>query len=347
VQKIAIVGASTLLGKELKDLLLDSAFGAAEIILFDEEDVIGQLEQIGDEVTFVGRVTPESFESVDFVFFTGSKALTELRAGQAMQSGAAVIDLSGALDSGKGVLIGAPLLAANEQAAADLLTTAIVPADPAALALALVMERIQKAAPIHFAAATILQPASQLGSAAMDELHQQTVNLLSFQTLPRAVFDAQVAYNLLSGFGEAAVTTLASCTERVRRHYTRLAGKKLPQIAIQLLQAPIFHGHCFSIAIELEHPVDLSSLEQALSGEHIDLVLEDTDSPSNLAATGQSDLLVRLRPEDVTGTVHVSGSSATSRFWLWVATDNLRLNAANAIECALELRKVRPQGKVQ
>lgn len=347
MQKIAIVGASTLLGKELKDLLLDSPFGAAEIILFDEEDVIGQLEQIGDEVTFVGRVTADSFEGADFVFFTGSKALTELRAGQAMQSGAAVIDLSGALDDGKGVLIGAPWLAANEQAAADLLTTAIVPADPAALAIALLMERIQKAAPIHFAAVTVLQPASQLGSAAMDELHQQTVNLLSFQTLPRAVFDAQVAYNLLSGFGEGAVTTLASCTERVRRHYTRLAGKQLPQIAIQMLQAPIFHGHCFSIAIELANPVDISSLEQALSGEHIDLVLEDTDSPSNLAATGQSDLLVRMRPEGVTGTVHVSGSSTTSRLWLWVATDNLRLNAANAIECAMELRKVRPSGKVQ
>ena len=346
MQKIAIVGASTLLGKELKDMLLDSPFAAAEIILFDEEDVIGQLEQIGDEVTFLGRVTADSFEGVDFVFFTGSKALTELRAGQAMQSGAAVVDLSGALDGRNGVLVGAPWLNGNEEAPADLLTTAIVPADPAALVVALLMERIQKAAPIHFAAATVLQPASQMGSTAMDELHQQTVNLLSFQTLPRAVFDAQVAYNLLTGFGEGATTTLASCSERIRRHYTKLAGHRLPLIAIQLIQAPIFHGHCFSIAIELAHPVDLSSLEQALSGEHIDLVLEDTDSPSNLSATGQNDLLVRLRPEGVTG-VHVSGSSATQRLWLWVATDNLRLNAANAIECAMELRKVRPQGKVQ
>ena len=43
--------------------------------------------------------------------------------------------------------------------------------------------------------------------------------------------------------------------------------------------------------------MEIASLEEALSGEHVDLVLEDTDSPSNLAATGQNDVLVRLRPE--------------------------------------------------
>ncbi len=45
----------------------------------------------------------------------------------------------------------------------------------------------------------------------MDELHQQTVNLLSFQTIPRATFDAQSAYNLLCGFGENAKASLACC----------------------------------------------------------------------------------------------------------------------------------------
>lgn len=345
MQKIAIVGASSLLGKELKELLLDSPFAAAELILFDDDDALGQLEQIGDEVTFLGRVTIESFEGVDVAFFTGSKALTERHWQQAVRSNCPVIDLSGTLDTEENVLIRAPWLAGSKSGA-DLLTTAIVPADPAALVLALLMERLQKAAPVRFAAATVMQPASQLGSGAMDELHQQTVNLLSFQTLPRAVFDAQVAYNMLCGFGEAATTMLADCSERVRRHYHRLAGQDSPMV-IQLLQAPIFHGHCFSIACEFAHAIDLSSIEQALSGEHIDLVLEDTDSPSNLSATGQNDLLVRIRPEGVTETVHIAGSSPVTKLWLWVATDNLRVNVANAIECALELDRVRPRGKVQ
>ncbi len=66
-------------------------------------------------------------------------------------------------------------------AAVDLFTPAVVPAHPAALALALLLERLQQAAPVRFAAATVLEPASEFGRAAMDELHQQTVSLLSFQ----------------------------------------------------------------------------------------------------------------------------------------------------------------------
>jgi aspartate-semialdehyde dehydrogenase len=80
-----------------------------------------------------------------------------------------------------------------------------------------------------------------------------------------------------------------------------------------------------------------------LSGEHVDLVLEDTDSPSNLAATGQNDVLVRMRPEHGARNIEPD----LSRLWLWAAADNLRLNAQNAVECALDLRRLRPQGTVQ
>jgi aspartate-semialdehyde dehydrogenase len=92
----------------------------------------------------------------------------------------------------------------------------------------------------------------------------------------------------------------------------------------------------------MERPVELVALEEALSGEHVDLVLEDTDSPSNLAATGQNDILVRLRIEPL-----IRNSSVASRLWLWAAADNLRLNAQNAVQCALDLRRLRPQGTVQ
>jgi aspartate-semialdehyde dehydrogenase len=177
----------------------------------------------------------------------------------------------------------------------------------------------------------------------MDELHQQTVNLLSFQALPRVIFDAQVAYNLLSGLGENATLSLGAIESRVRRHYDALAGGRWPALALQVIQAPVFHGLTLSIAIELERPVEISALEEALSGDHVDLVLEDTDSPSNLAATGQNDVLVRLRPELGAG----RSTHETARLWLWAACDNLRLNAHNAVECALDLRRLRPQGKVQ
>jgi len=346
VYKIAIIGASTLLGRELKDALSDSPLAAATFVLLDEEEAQGQLDQVGDEVTVVQAVAADSFERVDFAFFTGTEALTRRHWRQALRSGATVLDLSGALDQEPGVLVRAPWLGSAglspQEVSADLFTPAVVPGHPAALALALVLERVQLAAPIRFAAATVLEPASAFGRAAMDELHQQTVNLLSFQTLPRAIYDAQVAYNLLGGLGESATINLGAEEARIRRHYLALGDGRWPALALQIIHAPVFHGHAFSIAIELERPVEIAALEEALGGEHVDLVLEDTDSPSNLGATGQNDVLVRLRPER-----DHRNPNLASRVWLWAASDNLRLQAQNAVECALDLRRLRPAGTVQ
>jgi aspartate-semialdehyde dehydrogenase len=341
VYKIAIVGAATLLGKELKDALTESSLGADEIALFDEDEGLGQLDQLGDEVTFVRAISADSFEHLDFTFFCGTESLTRKHWREALRAGSTVLDLSGALDQETGVLVRSPWVGAQE-VAADLFTPAVVPAHPAALALALLMERLQQAAPVRQAAATVLLPASEFGRAGMDELHQQTVNLLSFQSIPRETFDAQLAYNLLCGFGENAKTSMLAIDGRIRRQYAALAGRRLPALAIQTISAPVFHGHAFSIFAELERPLDVSVLEDALSGDHVDLVLEDTDSPSNLAATGQNDVLVRLRLEP-----GPRNANESSRVWLWAASDNLRMYAQNAVECALDLRRLRPQGTVQ
>ena len=339
--KIVIVGASSLVGRELKDAISDSPLAAANFALLDEEEAQGQLDQVGDEATFIQAVEQDAFEHADFTFFCGSEALTRRHWHDALRAGSTVLDLSGALDQENGVVVRAPWLG-TPAAAVDLFTPAVAPAHPAALALVLLLERLQQAAPVRFAAATVLVPASEFGRAAMDELHQQTVNLLSFQNLPRAVYDAQVAYNLLSGLGESATVSMGNTEARIRRHYQALTGGRGPALALQVIHAPAFHGHSFLIAAELERPVDRSALEEALIGDHMDLVLEDTDSPSNLAATGQDDVLVRVRPEP-----GLRNPNEITRLWLWAASDNLRLQAQNAAACALDLRRLRPQGSVQ
>jgi len=341
VYKIAIAGASSLIGRELKDVLSDSPLDSANFSLLDEEDTQGQLDQVGDEATFIQALSSDAFDHADFSFFCGSESLTRKYWRQALNAGSTVLDLSGALDQETGVLVRAPWLG-TETAAVDLFTPAVVPAHPVVISLALLLDRLQHAAPIRFAAATVLEPASEFGRAAMDELHQQTVSLLSFQSLPQAVFDAQAAYNLLPGMGENASISLSAAEARIRRQYDALTAGRGPSLALQVIHAPVFHGLAFSIAVELERPAEVAALEDALAGEHIDVVREDTDSPSNLAATGQNNILVRLRPEPLP-----RRAGLASRVWLWAAADNLRLHAQNAVQCALDLRRLRPKGTVQ
>jgi aspartate-semialdehyde dehydrogenase len=188
-------------------------------------------------------------------------------------------------------------------------------------------------------AATVMEPASEYGREAMDELHQQTVNLLSFQTLPREQYDAQVSFNLLPELGEAAKVKLGVTEERIRRHYAGLSEGQLPVPALQMVQAPVFHGYVLSVLVDFGGATIVGQVEAALAGEHIDLVSTVSDPPSNLSAAGQEDIMVRVRKD--------SEGERGTRFWIWMAADNLKLTALHAIACATELGRLRPLGKVQ
>jgi len=340
--RIAIVGAASLRGKELNDALTESSFTGADFLLMDDRQALGQLEAVADEVTFVQKITSDSFERVDFAFFAGEPSTTRRHWKNALGAGASIVDLTYVLEGEAGVLVRAPWIDEGAPIAAPpgLQTPAVVPAHPAATALALLLERAQAVGAIANASATIFEPASEYGRAAMDELHQQTVALLSFQILPKSVYDVQVAFNAILAAGEEAKVNLAETEERIRRHYSLLSANHLPQLPLQLVHAPVFHGHCFSIALKFERPVALEHVEAAVSGPHVEIVPGDADAPSNLSSAGQEEILVRVRAEGGSG-----GPSA--HYWLWASTDNLKLAARNAVECAQELRRLRPRGTVQ
>lgn len=347
-QKIAIVGAGSLRGKELNDSLADSPFAGAEFLLMDDEAQLGSLEAVGDEVTFIQRIGPDSFRHVDFAFFTGDEDLTLRHWESAQRAGASIVDLSFALEGKPGVLVRAPwideaLQPASAQpgdATPGLETPAIVPAHPVAVALALLLGRIAQSAPIRIASCTVLEPASEYGRAAMDELHQQTVKLLSFQELPRQVYDTQVAFNTTPSFGESAKFNLAGSESRIRRHFALLSGGRLPDVGVQLLHTPVFHGYGISLAVELATPTSLDQMEASLAGEHVEIVTAESDPPTNLTVAGQANILVRVRP-------HNTRDPETTRFWIWAGLDNLRFAVLNALACALELKRLRPSGEVQ
>ncbi len=120
--------------------------------------------------------------------------------------------------------------------------------------LALVTTRLQMKLKVASVAATVMEPASEHGRLAMDELHQQTVNLLSFHNLPREQYDAQVSFNLLPALGEAAKIDMAGTRRRIEAHYKLLTGSEL---ALELVQAPVFHGYVASVLVELAAPAGL------------------------------------------------------------------------------------------
>src|SRR6266702_871790 len=349
--RIGIVGASSLAGKELSEELGASSLAASDFVLLDEEEAAGQVTAAADEVSFIQRLEASSFDRMDFVFFAGGSAVTKRHWQQARRAGASIVDLTYALEEQKDVLVRAPWVAEALGVAGvlagktphnvpDLNTPAVVVAHPVAVMLALVAGKLQAKLALTSVAATVMEPASEYGREAMDELHQQPVNLLSFQTLPREQYDAQVSFNLLPALGEAAKVKLGVTEQRIRRHYAGLSEGRLPVLALQIVQAPVFHGYVLSMLVKLGKAATVNEVEAALAGDHIDLVSGESDPPSNLSAAGQEDIMARVRKDSGVG-------EKGTRFWIWLAADNLKLMALNAIACATELRRLRPLGKVQ
>ncbi|HEY6967632.1 MAG TPA: Asd/ArgC dimerization domain-containing protein [Candidatus Angelobacter sp.] len=337
--RVAIVGAATLKGKELKEVLEERNFPAVDIRLLDDDESLGQLERVQDEVAFVQRVTADALAQVDFTFFASDASFTHTHWKIARDAGSALIDLSYSLELDMNAPVRAPWIEKElgQQPQMTLESNVVAVAHPAAVVLALLGLRAQKAGKVHSMSATVMQPVSEEGRRGMDELHEQTVNLLSFQQMPMAVFDSQVAFNMIGRYGQTSPHTLESVERSIASHVRRLLEGHAPAPSLMLLQAPVFHAHTFSIYIELEKNTSLGDFTQAIAGEHVNITRADEDAPSNVNVAGKDDILVTVRRD----------MSHENAFWVWAAVDNLRLSAITAVECATALAVVRPHGKVQ
>jgi aspartate-semialdehyde dehydrogenase len=337
--RAAIVGAASLKGKEIAELLNERNFPAADIRLLDDDESLGQLEAMGDEISFIQRVRAEQFEHVDFTFFASDQESTRKSWKDARDAGSAIIDLSAALENEPGTTVRSLWIERERALVAppELQPRPCVTAHPVAVTLALLLLRAQKAGTIRRAAATVFEPASEHGQRGMDELHQQTVNLLSFQQLPKDVFDAQVAFNLIARYGPKSQPSLDSVEARVLRHYRKIAGSDAPQPSIMVLQAPIFHGHALATFLEMEEAADTVKMSQALAGDRVAIPGPEEDAPSNVSSAGQGDIQLSVKVDPV----------QPNGIWLWAAADNLRISALTAVECAESMMATRPTGKIQ
>jgi len=338
--RVAVVGGATLKGKEVAEMLNERNFPAVDIRLLDDDESIGQLEATGDEINFIQSVRAEQFHHVDFTFFAADAECTRNNWKRARDAGSAIIDLSGALEEEPGAEVRSVWIERErvKMWQPELQPGPCLVAHPAAVTLVLLLLRASRVAPIRSAVATVFQPASEQGQKGMDELHQQTVNLLSFQTLPKDVFDTQLAFNMIGRYGQKSKLSLDSLESRVRRHYQKLAGVEAPSPAMMMLQPPVFHGHSAAIFLEMEQTIDAEQFSQAIAGDHVVVADSEEDSqPSNVNAAGQGNILVSIKID----------AARSNGIWLWAAADNLRMAALTAVECAETMIATRPLGKIQ
>ena len=330
--RVAIAGAASLRGKELKIALEEANFPASEIRLLDEEIVAGTLTEAGGEPAVIETVDEDSFERVRFAFFTGSAGFSVRHAGEARRAGATVIDLSGGLSVESGARLWIPaldaVLAPPEAKAApgEPQSLFVAPSAPADIAISL----SAALAPMGLTrlAVTIFQPVSEAGREAIEELESQVVKLLSFEPIPQKVFDAQVGFNMLRAYGKESGEKLGEIRGGIVGQVRNYLGGRISMPAISLVHAPVFYSQAFMAYAEFKNIPVMKDLTAELKRAGLKVAAVDDPLPNNVNVAGEARPVLGPPEQD---------PGIETGVWLWGVADNLRVPAATAVAIAEKL----------
>ncbi|MEO7143087.1 MAG: Asd/ArgC dimerization domain-containing protein [Bryobacteraceae bacterium] len=325
---LALVGAETLLGREIRDVFADSTLAPKIHLIAAAEADSGIITEQAGEPALVETLSAEGVASARVVFLAGTPAASEKAAKLAPRGRPVLIDLAGALEDRPEARLRAPGV---EPAALKGATAPLhVIAHPAAIALAMFFERLSQRHTISRSVVHVFEPASERGQQGIDELHKQTVSLLSFKPIPKGMFDAQASFNLLARYGTEASASLEDIEARIERHLATLLAHsgRAPMPSLRLVQAPVFHGYSFSLWVEFEKNPGVQALSEALASAGIEVRGGDEEPPTNVGAAGQNGLTVGVITAD---------RNQPRACWFWMVADNLRLAAENAVAVAKQL----------
>ncbi len=329
--RIALVGSDTLLGREVRDLAANADPSLPLRLIAENEDQEGSLTRLGDEPAVVQALNEEALVDARAVILAGSaeasiKAL-EL-AGETPDF--AVIDLTFAAEERPDARLRAPMLEPSPEP--DPPAVHVI-AHPAAIALALFLRRLHEHDPVRQAVIQVFAPASEHGRKGVEELQNQTVSLLSFKSMSKAVFDTQASFAMLAKYGTEAPVSLEETELRIERHLATLLGLEgegegAPMPSLRVVHAPVFHGYSFSAWVEFDGNPGVEAIASGLAADAIEVLTEDFDPPNNIGQAGQSGISV--------GAITPDRNNAEA-VWFWLAADNVRLAAENAVMVARQL----------
>ncbi len=314
--RLGIVNPHTLVGNEIKTILRERAFPLARISLLDTTGQnAGVITEIGDEPAVVAAATDDELEDCDLVFFCGPAAANQEWIERHVDDKFIAIDVSqpSSVEQGSLAVAGVNL----DSLAGE---TLLVSPHPVTIPIALLLHQIATLSPIELCAASVIQPASNFEQKGIEELAVQTMSVLNIQTVPKVVFDRQLAFNLYPA------------PERnedfVVRQLHELVDSRAA-IALMITQGSVFHGHTFSLFVRTRAELERDSVEAALRANPAIVFAEGDQAFGTIDAAGRDEVLVAdVRPDP----------SIAGGFWVWAVCDNLRRSSAlNAVLIAEKL----------
>lgn len=331
--RVAVVGATGVVGTRMLRVLIERGFPASEIVPMASSRSAGSKVPLGGGEVEVVELAQGNIEGFDIAIFSAGGGVSADWAPRFAEAGAVVVDNSSHWRMHDDIPLVVPEVNAEALDAALGAQGRRIIANPNCSTAQMVvpLSALHAVAPLRRVEITTMQSVSGTGKAAIDELREETRAFVSDSNPPSPKsYPHQIAFNVLPQAGSFKEGDSYTDEERKLINETRKI-MSLPDLAVTATctRVPVFVGHSEVVTVQTELPLTPEAAREALAAQDGVRVVDDPAAavyPMAIDAEGEDDVLVgRIRTDD----------SAENSLHLFIVGDNLLKGAAlNAVQIA-------------
>ncbi len=329
--KVAVVGGTGNVGREMLQTLAQHEFPADEVVPLASERSVGREVSYGEEeVLKVRNLEKFDFKGFDLALFSPGAKVSAVHAPRAAAAGCIVIDNTSQFRMDPDVPLVVPEV--NADAIAGYTKRNII-ANPncSTIQMVVALKPLHDIARIRRVVVATYQSVSGAGKEAMDELYGQTKNIYTLGSVEPNKFTKQIAFNVIPHIDVFMEDGSTKEEWKMKVETKKILDPDIDVVAT-CVRAPIFVGHAEAVNVEFESAISVTQARSALDSAPGVVVVDRRENGGYMTpveAAGEDAVFVgRIRKD----------STIEHGLSLWIVSDNLRKGAAlNAVQIAEHL----------
>src|SRR6202008_1666631 len=339
--KVAVVGATGNVGREMLNILDERKFPADEVVALASRRSIGVDVSYGDHTLKVKALDHYDFSDIDICLMSAGGTVSKEWSPKIGAAGAVVIDNSSAWRMDPDVPLIVPEL--NADAVAGFTKKNII-ANPncSTAQLVVALKPLHDKATIKRVVVATYQSVSGAGKDAMDELFSQTKAVFTLGDIEAKKFPTRIAFNLIPQIDVFMEDGYTRKEWKMVAETKKILDPKIKLVAT-CVRVPVFIGHSEAVNIEFEQPITADEARAVLRAAPGVLVIDKHEAGGGgtpYESAGEDATYVSRIREDATVENGLS---------LWCVSDNLRkgaaLNAVQIAECLINRKLISAKKK--
>lgn len=332
--KLALIGTESLRGKEIKNVLEQKVFPFRNIMFFDADvdTEYSKLTEFRGEAKIIFPIDKNALDTVDLIFLAADRKINERIIRNTLPLGKWIVDLNETF-AGKD---DSPVIVAgiNEKKVPLEKPCLISNPHPASIFLSHMIYLIDQNFGLKKGLAFILQPVSAFDVSGIDELANQSAELLGGNSLSKTLFNEQIAFNLLSHTEATDENGFTSVEKQIGFELKKIFENEQLPLSLTLIQAPVFHTYSIMVYIEVSKKTEIDNFRSVFNdSSYFHCVpMSDTCQVSSVSVAGKNEIQIGAIKRDL---------AFPRSFWIWAIADNLTLGSAlNGYEIASFLNSI-------